>query len=83
MTRGSVLEYREAVRLRYLRAGKREKGRILDEFVQVTGYHRKAAIRLLRRDGSQRTGERRGRQRYQGITVELEYSRRPAVCPGC
>ena len=83
MTRGSVLEYREAVRLRYLRAGKREKGRILDEFVQVTGYHRKAAIRLLRRDGSQRTGERRGRQRYQGITVELEYRRRRAVCPGC
>jgi len=66
MTRGSVLEYREAVRLRYLRAGKKEKGEILDGFVQVTGYHRKAAIRLLRRDGSQPTGNRRGRQRYYG-----------------
>ena len=61
MTRGSILEYREAVRGRYLKAKKKEKGRILDEFTQVTGYHRKAAIRLLRRDGSLRPGKRRGR----------------------
>jgi len=27
---------------------KREKGKILDKFTNVTGYHRKAAIRLLR-----------------------------------
>jgi len=49
MMRGSIQEYREAVRERYLRAGKKGKGRILDEFVNVTGYHRKSAIRLLRR----------------------------------
>jgi len=49
MTRGSILEYTEAVRDRYLRAGRKEKGRILDEFTQVTSYHRKAAIRLLYR----------------------------------
>ena len=59
MTRGSILEYAEAVRWRYLKARKKEKGRILDEFTQVTGYHRKAAIRLLHRDGSPR-GKRRG-----------------------
>ena len=47
MTRGSVLEYAAAVRGRYLSAGKEEKGRILDEFIRVTGYHRKTAIRLL------------------------------------
>lgn len=47
MTRGSVLEYIEAVRERYRRARKEQKGKILDEFTQVTGYHRKAAIRLL------------------------------------
>jgi len=49
MTRGSIREYTEAVRGRYLGAGKKEKGRMLDEFTQVTGYHRKAAVRLLRR----------------------------------
>jgi hypothetical protein len=69
MTRGSILEYREAVRGRYFKARKKEKGRILDEFVLVTGYHRKAAIRLLHRDGSlhQRTG--RGRRRRYGQEV--------------
>ena len=38
MTRGSIQEYREAMRERYLRAGKKDKGRILDEFVNVAGY---------------------------------------------
>jgi len=38
MTRGSIQEYTEAVRERYLRASKKEKGRILDEFVSVTRY---------------------------------------------
>ena len=47
MTRGSIQEYTEAVRERYLRASKKEKGEILGEFTEVTGYHRKAAIRLL------------------------------------
>ncbi len=69
MTRGSILEYTEAVRWRYLKAGKKKKGRILDEFIQVTSYHRKAAIRLLRRDGSQRQGKRRGCRRRYGYEV--------------
>ncbi len=50
MTRGSILEHKEAVRERYYKARKREKGKILDEFVEVTSYHHKAAIRLLSRD---------------------------------
>jgi len=66
MTRGSIREYIEAVRERYLRATKREKGLILDEFIQVTGYHRKAAVRLLHRDRLPRQGQRRGRQRHYG-----------------
>ena len=49
MTRGSIREYTEAVRERYLHGSKREKGKILDEFTKSTGRHRKAAIRLLRR----------------------------------
>jgi hypothetical protein len=48
-----------------LSARKDEKGKILDEFIQVTGYHRKAAIRLLNRK-SLRQVQRRGRERYYG-----------------
>jgi hypothetical protein len=40
------------VRERYTRATGAERRRMLDEFVSVTGYHRKHAIRLL--SGSQR-----------------------------
>ncbi len=47
MTKGLVREYAAAIRDRYHRASKLEKKKILDEFVKVTGYHRKAAIRLL------------------------------------
>ena len=47
MTRASIREYREAVRWRYLGASRKDKGKILDEFTKVTGYHRKATIRLL------------------------------------
>jgi hypothetical protein len=49
VTRGSIREYAAAQRERYRRAGRAAKGRLLDEVVAVTGYHRKAAIRLLRR----------------------------------
>src|SRR5438128_4555860 len=33
---------------RYRSAGRREKGRILDELTAVTGWHRKHAVRALR-----------------------------------
>ena len=69
MTRGSILEYTEAVRGRYLMADRKGKSRILDEFLQVTGYHRKAALRLLRRDGSPRPEKRRGRPPCYGPEV--------------
>ena len=47
MTKRLVKEYAAAVRDRYYRSNKLEKKKILDEFVEVTGYHRKAVIRLL------------------------------------
>ena len=47
MKRSSVEEYAEAVRMRYTGSTRSEKGRLLDEFTEVTGYHRKSAIRLL------------------------------------
>jgi len=71
MTRGSIQEYTKAVRERYLRASKKEKGRILDEFVNVTGYHRKSAIRLFHRKRQAIPCRRRGRTRqYDVRTVE-------------
>ena len=45
------------------------RGRLLDEVCEMTGYHRKAAIRLLRRDGAGRCGRRRGRPRRYGPEV--------------
>jgi hypothetical protein len=66
MTRGSIMEYSEAVRQRYKTVNKKEKGRLLDEFIQVTGYNRKSAIRLLSRSGVQSPKKHRGRRRRYG-----------------
>jgi hypothetical protein len=52
VTRLTVHEYASALRERYGVARKKEKGKILDEFCQTTGLHRKAAIRLLGRGRS-------------------------------
>ena len=63
MTLGSIQEYAAAMRSRYLGAGKKEKTQLLNEFCIVTGYHRKAAVRLLGLPTVKR--ERRGpRSRY-------------------
>jgi hypothetical protein len=71
MSRGSIKEYVEAIRGRYRKANRRAKGHILDEFMEVTGYHRKAAIRLLGR-GPRALGQgHRGRPRkYDGKALE-------------
>ena len=47
MTRLAIKEHAEAVRARYLRSSKKERGEVLDEFVAVVGCHRKSAVRLL------------------------------------
>ena len=69
MTRGSILEYAEALRSRYFKASRVEKGKMLDEFTQVTGLHRKAAIRLLNRQSQPVASKRRGRKRKYGARV--------------
>jgi hypothetical protein len=69
MIRGSIREYPEAVRERYLWTSKKEKGGILDEFTKVIDCHRKAAIRLLRRGNQSRTGKKRGRPRQYSPAV--------------
>ena len=57
---------------RYLQANRREKTRILDEFVSATGFHRKQAIRTLRKGIPEFCRERRGRKRkYTGESVRV------------
>ena len=61
MTRRSIMEYAEALRSRYFKATREEKGKMLDEFTKVTGSHRKAAIRMLNRRSPPVASRRRGR----------------------
>jgi hypothetical protein len=60
VTKAARLEYLEQVRMRYAQVGRKGKGAILDELCQVTGYHRKYALRLLHRPAP---GPRRSRHR--------------------
>lgn len=72
MTRRAVREYADAVRGRYHGASKKEKGKILDEFVAVVGCHRKSAARLLGRKSGQKSSGKRGRPRqYAGEVVDV------------
>ena len=67
---GSKYELAEAQRKRYVTAGRKEKGRILDEFVAATGFSRKWAIRLLRHGPPRRRSGRGGRPRvYSSVVV--------------
>ena len=59
MTRTSISEYTGAVRWGYLRVPRKEKGKILDEFTKVTGYHHKAVIRLLHRQNQPAKNKKR------------------------
>jgi hypothetical protein len=54
----------KAVAARYARASRTERGRILDEFVAVTGYHRKHAMRVVR---SGQPGRRSGPRPQQRL----------------
>ena len=55
MSKKSRMELANQIQPRYLKANKKAKEQILDEFVRNTGYHRKTAIRLLRSDLRPRT----------------------------
>ena len=55
------------IRDRYRASSKREKSRILHEFIAVTGHHRKHGIRLLGQsggDGEQQPAVKKGRRIY-------------------
>ena len=67
----AIREYLARMRERYQQAGRREKGGLLNEVCEVTGYHRKAVIRLLRRGEPGRRSRRRGRTvRYEPAVLE-------------
>jgi hypothetical protein len=71
MTRVGIKEYVDALRCRYLGGSKKEKGKVLDEFVRVVGCHRKSAVRLLGQKKASHRG-RRGRGRvYKGEVVDV------------
>jgi hypothetical protein len=59
-----------AVRDRYRSAGRREKSRILDEFVRITGYCRKHGMRLMRSKRAARQSSRLGRRLYNDAVRE-------------
>ncbi len=69
MARGSIKEYIEVIRWRYLRGKKKEKGRILDGFTQVTGYQRKSAIRRLCHGNQPQQKKRHGRPRCENNPI--------------
>ena len=78
-------EYLGQMRDRYERADRTARGHLLDEVCEVTGYHRKAAIRLC--GGAARSKQpRRGRPVRYGPEVVgrcKRSGRRPAIRGRC
>jgi hypothetical protein len=71
MSQRSKREMIETIQPRYMRANKAGKEHILDEFVAVTGYHRKYAIRVLKHGPKPKGLKKAGRRKvYQGEVVK-------------
>jgi hypothetical protein len=61
------------VAVRYRKSNKTEKKRILDEFTQISGYHRKYAITLLVHEGKRRLA----RVGSRTLQAETRHTSRP------
>src|SRR5690349_8602005 len=59
----------DAVEARYRMADREGKKEILDEFVKVTGFHRKHAIRVLKKSPKQEDQQQRRRSRVYDEAV--------------
>jgi hypothetical protein len=71
MSQQSKRELFAEVQPRYLKANHAKKQKILDEFTATTGYHRKYAIRILKRGYKRRPNKPKGRTAiYRGKVVE-------------
>ena len=72
ISRMAKQELLATIRDRYRESSKKDKGRILDEFIAVTGHHRKHGIRLLGQSGD--AGEKlsmiKGRRIYDEAVRE-------------
>lgn len=71
MGTNSKREYLPAIHARYQRVGRRFKSKILDEFCAVCGYHRKHALRLLRRSLRSRRKHPGPQPVYDGAVVAV------------
>lgn len=72
MSQKSKREMIEAIRPRYLKASRAGKHKILDEFIETTGYHRKYAIRVLKHGPKAKGIKKPGRRKiYQGEVVQV------------
>lgn len=71
MSQRSKREMIETIRPRYLKANRAGKHKILDEFIETTGYHRKYAIRVLKHGPKRKGLKKPGRRKiYQGEVVQ-------------
>jgi hypothetical protein len=63
----------DSIRSRYYAARKRDKSRILDEFVAITGHQRKYALRLLAAvgDSPASISVARGRRIYESAVKQV------------
>ncbi len=65
-------ELLKEIKPRYLKSDKREKGKILDEFCENTGYHRKYAINILQakhENKVERNGRKSRKKRYGNAAI--------------
>ena len=69
MSHRSKKELIEAIQPRYLKASRKDKKQILDEFIAATGYHRKYAIRVLKHRPKLKGLKKPGRQKVYGGEV--------------
>ena len=69
MTINERRKYLRMVRKRYTKAGKTDRGQLLDEMESITGLHRKSLIRLMA-SNLERKPRRRHRGRQYGADVD-------------
>ena len=71
ISRMAKQELLATIRDRYRESSKKDKGRILDEFIAVTGHHRKHGIRLLGQfdDAGEKLSMIKGRRIYDEAVI--------------